>query len=214
MTILSKSDYMLYLKHPAWLWIRKHAKHYLPQIDEALQAKFDDGNAFEHYVESLYPNLVRLGFNDYSGYLEMPYKTIEAWKNGAETVAQGRYETGSITCISDIVRKEGDSFILTEIKSSTSAKEEHIWDLAFQKIVLEGAGYRIKKCEVAHVNNRYVRTGDIIASDFSKFTDVTEKVQELIEGTKLRIEHAIKIAALDKMPDPNPERARLGSYAD
>ena len=86
------------------------------------------------------------------------------------------------------VRKEGDSFILTEIKSSTSAKEEHIWDLAFQKIVLEGAGYPIKKCEVAHVNNRYVRSGDIIASDISQFTDVTEKVHELIEGTKLRIE--------------------------
>ena len=214
MPILSKSDYMLYLKHPAWLWIKKHAKHLIPPIDEALQAKFDDGNAFEHYVESLYPNLVRVGFDDYNEYLDMPHKTNMAWKNGAENVAQGRYETGSITCISDIVRKEGDSFILTEIKSSTSAKEEHIWDLAFQKIVLEGAGYPIKKCEVAHVNNRYVRSGDIIASDISQFTDVTEKVHELIEGTKLRIEKAITIAALDKMPDPNPERARLGSYVD
>ncbi len=205
---------MLYLKHPAWLWIKKHAKHYLPPIDEALQARFDDGNAFEHYVESLYPNLVRLGFDDYSEYLDMPLKTNEAWKNGAETVAQGRYEAGSITCISDIVRKEGDSFILTEIKSSTSAKEEHTWDLAFQKIVLEGAGYPIKKCEVAHVNNRYIRAGDIIASDLSEFTDVSEKVQELIEGTKLRIKQAISIIALDEMPDLSPERARLGSYAD
>ena len=214
MVTLSKSDYMLYLKHPAWLWIKKHAKHFLPPIDEALQAKFDDGNAFEHYVESLYPNLLRLGFDNYSEYLDMPHKTNQAWKDGAKTVAQGRYETGFITCISDIVRKEGDSFILTEIKSSTSAKEEHIWDLAFQKIVLEGAGYPIKKCEVAHVNNRYIRIGDIIASDLSEFADVTEKVKELIEGTKIRIEQAIKIATLDKMPDPNPERARLGSYVD
>ena len=214
MTVLSKSDYMLYLKHPAWLWIKKHVKHLIPPIDEALQAKFDDGNAFEHYVESLYPNLVRVGFDDYNEYLDMPHKTNVAWKNGAENVAQGRYETGSITCISDIVRKEGDSFILTEIKSSTSAKEEHTWDLAFQKIVLEGAGYPIKKCEVAHVNNRYVRKGDIIASDFTEFTDVTEKVQELIEGTKLRIKQAISITALDEMPDLNPERARLSSYKE
>ena len=59
--ILSKSEYMLFLKHPAWLWIKKHAKNLMPPIDDALQARFDDGHAFEPFVESLFPNLVRLG---------------------------------------------------------------------------------------------------------------------------------------------------------
>ena len=36
--LISKSEYMLYLKHPAWLWIKKHEKRLLPPIDEALQA--------------------------------------------------------------------------------------------------------------------------------------------------------------------------------
>ena len=121
--LISKSEYMLYLKHPAWLWIKKHAKHLMPPIDEALQARFDEGHAFEPFVEALYPNLVRLGFNSYSEYLEMPDKTAEAWDYGAEVVSQGRYETGSITCISDIVRRDGDAFILTEIKSSSSIKK-------------------------------------------------------------------------------------------
>ena len=58
--------------------------------------------------------------------------------NGAVVVSQGRYETGCITCISDILRRDGDKFALTEIKSSSSAKE-HELDLAFQKVVLEGA---------------------------------------------------------------------------
>ena len=77
--LISKSEYMLYLKHPAWLWIKKHAKDLLPPIDEALQARFDDGHAFEPFVEALYPNLIRLGFDSYSEYLEMPDKTEEAW---------------------------------------------------------------------------------------------------------------------------------------
>ena len=117
--LISKSEYMLYLKHPAWLWIKKHEKRLLPSIDEALQARFDEGNAFEPFVESLYPNLIRLGFNNYSEYLEMPDKTAEAWDNGAQVVSQGRYEAGSITCISDIVSKEDDGYVLTEIKSSS-----------------------------------------------------------------------------------------------
>ena len=48
--LISKSEYMLYLKHPAWLWIKKHAKHLMPPIDEALQARFDEGHAFEPFV--------------------------------------------------------------------------------------------------------------------------------------------------------------------
>ena len=212
--LISKSEYMLYCKHPAWLWIKKHAKDLLPPIDEALQARFDDGHAFEPFVEALYPNLIRLGFNSYSEYLEMPDKTAEAWDYGAEVVSQGRYESGSITCISDIVRRDGDAFILTEIKSSSSAKKEHELDLAFQKVVLESAGYPIKRCEVAHVNNSHVRRGDISSIELVGFTDITEEVDALIDGTKSRIEKAIRVAQANDMPDPSPEQAKLKSYED
>ena len=104
--MLSKSEYMLYLRHPAWLWIKKHAKHLMPPIDEALQARFDEGNAFEPFVEGLFPDLIRIGFENYSEYLDMPERTTEAWKNGAEVVSQGRYEHGSITRISDLVSRQ------------------------------------------------------------------------------------------------------------
>ena len=42
--LISKSEYMLYLKHPAWLWIKKHAKHLMPPIDDDLQARFNEGH--------------------------------------------------------------------------------------------------------------------------------------------------------------------------
>ena len=211
---ISKSEYMLFCKHPAWLWIKKHAKHLLPPIDEALQARFNEGHAFEPFVEALYPNLVRLEFNSYAEYLAMPDKTKEAWDCGAEVVSQGRYESDFVTCISDILKREGDAFILTEIKSSSSAKKEHELDLAFQKVVLEGAGYPIKRCEVAHVNSSYVRKGEISPIELVGFTDITDEVNALIDGTKSRIEKAVRVAQANDMPDPSPEQARLKSYND
>jgi hypothetical protein len=50
---LSKSDYMLYLKHPAWLWLKKHARAMFPTIDPGLQAIFDTGHEQKRYSKTL-----------------------------------------------------------------------------------------------------------------------------------------------------------------
>jgi len=211
---ISKSDYMLFLKHPAWLWLKKHAKHILPPVDDALQARFDEGHAFEPYVETLFPGLVRLDFQDFAGYQTLPQRTIDAWQNGATAVAQGRYSSGRTTCISDIVSRHGDGFVLTEIKSSTSDKPEHVFDLAFQRVVLKGAGYPVIRCEVARVNRDYVRVGDIDPEKLVSITDVTEAVSDRLDATRKWMEQAVKAAASNTMPDPAPELAKLNSYSE
>ena len=44
--MLSKSDYMLFLKQPAWLWVKKHDPKKIPPVDENTQAVFDAGHQF------------------------------------------------------------------------------------------------------------------------------------------------------------------------
>lgn len=80
---------------------------------------------------------------------------------------------------------------LYEIKSSTSAKPEHEDDLAFQLIVLEGCGFSVRNISVIHVNNQYVRSGEIDAKELTAITDVTELVKAKREETKERIEVAL-----------------------
>ncbi|MCP4409226.1 MAG: DUF2779 domain-containing protein [Gammaproteobacteria bacterium] len=203
---------MLFLRHPAWLWLKKHAKHLLPPVDPALQARFDEGHAFEPYAEMLFPNLVRLGFSNFAGYQSLPSLTLEKWRSGASAVAQGRYADGSITCISDIVSRSGDGYVLTEIKSSTSAKPEHTFDVAFQRVVLEAAGFPVTRCDVAHVNRDYLKAGEIDSQKLVTITDITEDVVDQIDNTRAWIEQALRVVASDTMPDPAPERARLKSY--
>ena len=50
--------------------------------------------------------------------------------------------------------------------------------------------------------------------ELTAFTDITEEVENLIEGTQSRIEQAILVAESYDMPDPAPERAKLKSYED
>jgi len=212
---LSKSEYMMFLKHPAWLWLKKHDKEKLPLPDANLQAIFDTGHEFEQYAEKRFPNGITLGFSNYDEYLSLPERTKKALDDGAKTIFQGRFEADEITCICDVVDRVKENVIdLYEIKSSTKVKPEHYPDLAFQVVVLESAGFKIRKIAVIHVNNKYVRDGEVNFTKLSTATDITNKVREIIKETKSNIQLALGVINLPKLPDSSPRYAKLGSFSE
>lgn len=212
---LSKSDYLTYLKHPAWLWLKKNRKEILPAPSGALQALFDAGHAYEAYAEQLFEGGVRLGFDNYREYQSLPERTKDALANGANTIFQGRFENGQTTCIVDVLtRVVDDLFDLYEIKSGTSVKAEHIPDLAFQASVLEGAGLKLRNIGVVHANREYTRAGDIDLRAISKIEDVTNQVAERKPQTLEEIEQALGVATQAQMPDPSPRYLAGGDMAE
>ena len=208
---LSKSDYMLFLRHPAWLWLKKNDPKKIPPVDENTQAMFDAGHQFEPYVESLFPEGVSLGFSDYDEYRSLPQRTQDAIKRGDKVLFQPRFEWQDFTCICDIVSIVGENEVdLYEIKASTKAKPEHEYDLAFQTAVLEGAGLKVRNISVIHVNNQYVRRGEIKADEITAFTDITEAVRDKGDATQNHMSKALSVAKSPTMPDPNPDLTKFG----
>lgn len=203
---------MLFLKHPAWLWVKKNDKSKIPPVDENTQAMFDNGHKFEPYAESLFPEGVTLGFSDYDEYLSLPQRTQDAIDRGDQVLFQPRFEWNEFTCISDIVSFVGEKEVdLYEIKASTSAKPEHEFDLAFQTAVLEGVGLTVRNIYVIHVNNQYVRRGEIEAEKITATTDVTDKVRAKGDLTAKYMPMALDVANSNTMPNPDPSLAKLGS---
>lgn len=214
---ISKSEFLLFLKHPAWLWLKKYDKNKLPLPNEDLQALFDEGTLFEGYAEKLFPEAVRLGYkndgNEFSGtkYYALPDLTLKEIEKGAKTILQGRVGVNNITAIFDVLeRVDKNLFDLSEIKASTSVKPEHITDLAFQTIVLEDAGFKVRNLNVLHVNNKYKRQGEIDPKSITTKTDVTEEVREVIEVTRENIARAFKLLESKEMPDISPRHLSKG----
>jgi len=196
---------MLFLRHPAWLWLKKFDIDKLLPIDENLQAVFDSGYEFENYAEKLFPDAVKLGFNGYDEYKALTHKTKVALDEGTKTIFQGRFEADGITCIVDILdRVEGNVFDLVEIKSSTRAKPEHEYDSAFQTIVIEKTGIKIRNIIIIHVNNEYVRQGEIEPEKITVKTDVTGAVRSLVDTTKEQIDKACAVLSQPTLPDISP----------
>ncbi len=202
----------MFLKHPAWLWLKKYDKYKLPQPDADLQALFDMGHEFEKYPEQLFPGAIRLGFDSYQAYMDLPRRTSQALEGGAKTIFQGRFEGDNITCIIDVLDRVNDSeFDLYEIKATTRTKPEHEYDLAFQLIVLESAGIKVRKILVIHVNNQYVRDGEINFKELSTTTDVTEIVRERVGETKGNIKNALSVLGQSECPDISPRHVTMGA---
>jgi len=212
---ISKSDYMLYLRHPAWLWLKKNDKNKLPPVDANLQAIFDTGHAFEPYAEQQFPEINRLGFSNFNEYRTLPARTEAALEAGAKTITQGRFEYQGFTFICDVIDVvEGKTVDLYEVKSSTSAKLDHEYDLAFQLMVLEGCGYSVRNIAVIHVDNSYVRDGEVDAAALTASTDVTEAVKDRLEQTKVDAGKAYETARLASCPDISPLGASVSAFKE
>lgn len=212
---LSKSEYMLSLKHPAWLWLKRHKPGVLPEPDPALQARLDQGFVFERQALKLFPGIVHISADGENASADLIQQTKDALANDASAIAQGHFATESLTCIVDVLQSVGDGrFDLFEIKASTKAKSEHFLDLAFQRTVLEDAGLEIRDVYVAHVNRVYRRDGEINENELVSKTHVTDEVSEAVASTRANIETALAIAAEEEIPDLSPRHARMGSYAE
>jgi CRISPR/Cas system-associated exonuclease Cas4 (RecB family) len=97
---------------------------------------------------------------------------------------------GGIHSRADIlVPVEGNAWDIVEVKSSTHVKDVNIHDVAVQKYCYEKAGLKIRRSFLMHINNEYLRDGDIVPEKLIKKEDITDKVKaflpsvsELVKG--------------------------------
>lgn len=210
---LTKSDFLLFLKHPCWLWLKKHNKSLLPPVDENTQAIFDSGFLFESYAEKLFPDGVKLKWDGYQDYLSLPKRTQEAIASGAKTIFQGRFEANDLTCICDVIEFTREKELnLYEIKSSTKPQTIHEHDLAFQTIVLRALGYQVKTASVVYVNKDYVRNGEVNPHELCMVADITLNVEKRIKATEEDIKRAQDLLEQKVMPDPSPKYCKHNSH--
>lgn len=88
-----------------------------------------------------------------------------------------------------------------EVKSTSSVKEDHYDDLAFQKLTAMRAGATVERCFVLTMNSEYVRRGDIDVEQLFVVHDVTEIVDERLEFTEQYAHQAIRY--LESVPVPS-----------
>lgn len=181
MQLISKSRFLDYLICPKDAWFRLHK----PDLEEfevssTLQHIFDQGYEAEKYAESL---------KIFSGTVEVKSRGADAQKETKELLAKKVPAIFQPTFVVDgfIIRcdalkwnAETSKWDLYEIKSSSSRHDtgarDHLSDAAFQAIVLERCGVPLGRVFIVHLNNKYVRQGELDIEALFVQNDSTELV--------------------------------------
>src|SRR5438552_8314404 len=170
---LSKSRFTSGLQCHKKLWWEVHEPDALElQPDKVLQDLFDQGRQVGEAARARYPGGVLIDLPHHAG-AERVAATQKAIEAGAPAVFEATFIAADTFVAIDVLEKQGDGYRLTEVKSSTSQKDEHIPDVAVQARVAAACGVKVTAADVLHLNKefRHPNVGDLFAR-----TDVTGPV--------------------------------------
>ena len=181
---LTKTAYLRYLACPQEFWLDDNEPLFSGQEPITLEHEHlrQQGYAVERFVKQL------------------------AKFQPDEVIAvdfQRTFQTADLEARSDLVvtDKSTGEIDLYEIKSAGSVKDDHLDDVAFQKLVAERSGSRVRRAHIVTMNGEYVRRGDLDVEQLFVITDVTDTIAGRMAATEEQIKNAVSY--LDSVPIPS-----------
>jgi len=157
----------------------------LPLFDDQAQRRIDEGHIVGEYSKQLYKNGIEVEGIKFASVIQI---TKELLKKRVPIFEAGFMFNNCFTRADILVPVGEDSWEVIEVKASSSVKPEHIEDLAFQKYVYENCGLKIVSYNIFHLNNQYIRNGEIDVKELFVKIDMTENVIEIFEGVEEKVE--------------------------
>src|SRR3989440_7129052 len=194
---LSKSRFTSGLQCHKKLWWEVHEPDALElQPDKVLQDLFDQGRQVGELARTRYPGGVLIDL-PHDARAERVAATRALLDAGAPAVFEATFIADNTYVAIDVLEMQGDGYHLTEVKSSSSLKEEHIPDVAIQARVAAACDVRITAAAVLHLNKefRHPASGDLFVR-----TDVTAPAVALLPSVPDEIDRQGEMLA-GPLPD-------------
>ena len=196
MQILTKSNYILGLECPKYLWLKVNHPEKIKEPSVADKFRMEDGEKVGIEAKKLFPEGIDLSMHKYN---ENPKKTKEALKEKKPLFEAG-FEFNNLFSRADILFPVDNEWDIVEVKASTKTKKVNIYDVAFQKYVYEGSGIKIRKCFILHLNKDYTKYANLNLEKLFEKEEITKEVNELIGKIPVRINNIIQFLSQKEPP--------------
>ena len=138
---------------------------------------------------------------DPQGFSAMAATTRELLDAATPVVCEATFACDGCLCMVDILLTEPDGVRLVEVKSSTCMSDIYLHDMAFQTWVLRRCGFNVKSAVLMHLNNQYVRRGELDLRQLFAVEDCTELVFAMQPEVGAAVE---RLKAMAEQPDEPP----------
>jgi hypothetical protein len=172
--VLSKSQYIRGLQCHKSLWLYKNKPQLRSGPDQTTESLFRIGDTVGDYAKNLFPGGVEIEFNanDFNGMIR---KTKELLSQDIDTICDPTFKENGVFAMADIRHKTSEGWDMYEVKASTSIKLYQINDASIQWYALSDA-IELNQAYIVHVNNQYVREGDLNCQELFTVEDITGAV--------------------------------------
>lgn len=188
------------------LWFQCYRRDLIPETDPVTQYRFDTGHEVGKLATKLFPGGKSVE-SDHFHHDESVQTTAQLMENkSVPAIFEAGFFFDDVKIRVDVLqRAKNGKWILIEVKSSTSAKEDHIYDAGIQYYVLTGSSIDIYRVSILHLDNEYIYDGKRLdLSQLFAFTDITDDVlntqPEIIE----LLNQLKEVVSLPDQPDIAP----------
>ncbi|MGD1102450.1 MAG: DUF2779 domain-containing protein [Terriglobia bacterium] len=202
---LSKSKFIAGWQCLKRLYLEVHQPELAGELDEQTMAVFEQGHEVGRWAQKLFPGgvLVEAGHEEMAKALEQTEQAVADKQYPA--IFEATFTHDNVLARVDVLeRLPRNKWRLIEVKSSTSIKDYYHYDVAIQRLILEGLGMKVVPC-LMHLNRDYVYDGK--QYDLEKlFTiqDLTAETAALEQEVKDLLREEWKVLARAKPPDIAP----------
>jgi Domain of unknown function(DUF2779) len=190
MAYISKTDYVLWRECPRNAWLKLHRPdiYHAIELTEFEQSVIDAGIETEILARKLFPGGV-LVTGSKSNAQE---KTAELIDLKTPKLFQPLFENEDLLAAVDVLEIDGPTgeYAIHEIKSSTRLRDEHLYDLAFQVVLLRKTGRKVGRACLLHLNPRYIRQDELDLEQLFVSVDASSLVNEIAERVEAEMQDA------------------------
>lgn len=170
--ILTKSKYCRSIQCPKMLWMDVHKKEEAEPIGN--EAVLETGIEVGILARDYFGEHVLVDFDvDKQKMVEV---TRQYMADGNTLIAEASFLYGNHFCSVDILRVTSDGVDIIEVKSSTEVHDIYIDDMAYQYYVVSHSGLQVNRVYNMHINNQYVRYGELDLQQLFVLEDCTEQI--------------------------------------
>lgn len=204
---LSKSRFIAGHQCLKRLYFQVHEAGLAGEADKKTQAVMEQGQEVGRWAQKMFPGglLIEAGHEELGEALEQTEQAVA--KNDLPAVFEGAFAHDKILARVDILeRLPRDRWRLIEVKSSTALKDYHLYDVAIQRLILEGLGMKVAPCLML-LNREYVYDGkqyDLKGLFITR--DLTDQTNAIEQEVKDLIREERKVLARAKPPGIDPGR--------